>query len=188
MRRILIALVVLGVAATIASAENSIGFYGSMWKPSDLDRVWGGGAKIQMELAPSVYIEARGTYFPRAKDEDDDVDEVKIDIIPIEGLGILKLPVDEAFTPYAGGGIGYYMFRTAEEPDNVSIEVENKFGFFVVGGFEIGLGEAVKLFAEGKYTFLDNVTVKAESGGVTAEDDDGKLSGFGGNVGMLLLW
>ena len=184
MRYILTALVVLMFATAVASA-NGIGFYGSFWKPEDLDNAFGGGAKLQVEVVPGILLEARGGYFPKAKEED--VDEIEIDIIPVEAGGILKLPID-VVTPYVGGGIGYYMFNTAKEPSGVTVEVENKFGLYGVAGLEIALGEVASLFGEAKYTYLDKVEVTAKSGGASVSHDDGKLSGFGANAGILLKW
>lgn len=183
MRYILTALMVLAFATAAASA-NSLGFFGAYWDPDELDHAYGVGGKLQLEVAPSVYIEARATYFPKTKDKEDD--SLKLDIIPVEAAGILKFPVDQ-LTPYAGGGIGYYIFRIAEEPAGVSAEVENKVGLFAVAGLELSIGDAASLFGEAKYTWLDDVELKASAGGVS-DESKGKLSGFGANAGLLLKW
>lgn len=183
MRYILAALAVLTLSAAVASA-NGLGFYGSFWKPEDLDNAFGAGAKMQIEIVPSIFAEARAGYFPKAKDKDED--DFEVDIIPLEAAGIIKFPVDQ-ITPYGGAGAGYYMFRVAKEPDGVSADIENKIGFFAVAGLELALGDSASLFGEAKYTWLKDVEVEAKAGGVSAKDE-GDLTGFGANVGILLKW
>lgn len=173
------ALVILAMAAGSAAA-NGIGAYGSYWKPKDLDNAWGGGAKIQIEVVPSIYLEGRLGYFPEVDDEP------KLDITPVELAGVLKFPVDR-FTPYLGAGAGYYLFDLKDVPAGIDVTVDDEIGYFGVAGAELSLGANVSLFGEAKYTWLDEVKVEVQVGGVTMTDK-GNLSGWGANVGLLLKW
>lgn len=179
--------IALGVllSASVVMA-NGIGVYGSYWKPEDMDNGWGLGAKVQVEVVPSIFLEARGGYFHEIEVEDAEEDDPKLSIVPLEAAGLLKFPVDQ-LTPYVGGGVGYYMFDVVDEPAGISIDVENKVGFFAVAGLELALGENISLFGEGKYTWLDEVEIEAETAGFKVTDE-GDLSGFGANVGLLLKW
>ena len=56
------------------------------------------------------------------------------------------------------------------------------------GGLELALGDAASLFGEAKYTYLEEVEGSAKAGGDSESIDDGKLSGLGANVGILLKW
>ena len=51
MRTILLALVVLLLVSTVASA-NGLGVFGSWWKPKDLDDAYGGGCGERMGSEP----------------------------------------------------------------------------------------------------------------------------------------
>lgn len=166
---------------------NGLGFYGSYWNPEDLDNAWGGGAKVQVEVVPSIYVEARAGYFHEVEAEDEDSEDApKLNIVPLELAGILKFPVDQ-ITPYVGAGAGYYMFDVADEPEGISITVDDKIGYFAVAGLELSLAENASLFGEAKYTWLDEVDIEATGFGMTIKDE-GDLSGFGANVGLLLKW
>lgn len=181
--RYVLALVVLAVAAG-STLANGIGAYGSYWDPKDLDNAWGGGAKIQIEVVPSIYLEGRLGYFPEAEDNGDD--GPKLDIVPVELAGVLKFPVDQ-FTPYLGAGAGYYLFDVKDVPTGIDVTVDDEIGYFGVAGAELSLGANVSLFGEAKYTWLDEVEIKAKAGGVTITDKS-NLSGWGANVGLLLKW
>lgn len=174
---------VLGAGMAVA---NGLGVYGSYWKPEDMENAWGVGAKVQVDVVPSIFVEARVGYFHEMETEDAEDDDPKLNTLPLELAGILKFPVDQLM-PFVGGGVGYYMFDVADEPAGVSISVDNKIGFFAVAGLELALGENASLFGEGKYTWLDGIDVEVKSGGLKVTDE-GDLSGFGANVGLMLKW
>jgi opacity protein-like surface antigen len=183
MRKFLVVLGVVLLSAVVASA-NGVGVFGSYWDTKDADSGYGGGAKLQMDIMPNICVEARGSYFPDFGDSSGD--EIKLDIIPLEADAIIKFPIAEKLTPYVGGGAGYYMFEVDNNVEGVDISIDDEFGFFALAGLEIGLGEQVVLFAEGKYTWLD-ATVKAKGGGME-DEETGTLDGFGGNAGLMLKW
>lgn len=178
MKKVLAVLSVLVLGAAAASA-NSIGLYGSYWDTDDADDGFGGGAKIQVEVVPSIYIEARGGYFPEFGG-DDDVGSV--DIIPIEVAALVKLPAG-MLALYGGVGGGYYMF---EVDSDIDIDVDDELGYFVLGGVEIPLTGNLAIFGEAKYTWLE-ATVSASDDTITIEEDS-SLDGLGGNAGILLKW
>ena len=181
-------LVILGVvllSSVVASAAGGLGVFGSYWDTKDADSGWGGGAKLQMEAIPNIFLEVRGSYFPDFGDSSGD--DAKLNIIPAEADAIIKFPVSDQFIPYVGGGGGYYMFDIDNnDSEDVDITVDDEFGFFALAGLEIGLSEQVSLFAEGKYTWLD-VTAKASGPGVDVSED-ASMDGFGGNAGLMLKW
>ena len=179
-------LAVLGVVllGSVVACANGLGFFGSYWDTKDADSDWGGGAKLQLEIIPNVFVEARGTYFPEFGEKSGD--EVKVDIIPVEADAILKFPIADQFKLYGGGGAGYYIFNVKNDVDDVDIEVDNELGYFAVAGVEIALSEQVSLFAEGKYTWLDTTTT-AKFEGVEEKQDD-SLDGFGGVAGIMLTF
>lgn len=184
MRMFLVVLGVVLLGAVVASA-NGLGVFGTYWKVEDGgDDGFGAGAKLQFEVMPNICLEARGSYFPEFGD--DSGDELKIDIIPAEADAIIKFPIAEQFAPYVGGGAGYYMFNIENNIEGVDVTMDDEFGFFALAGLEIGLGEKVVLFAEGKYTWVE-ATVKATGGGMS-DEESGKLDGFGGNAGLMLKW
>jgi opacity protein-like surface antigen len=184
--RWMLAMAAMAMLATTVMA-NGLGLYGSYWKPEDMENAWGAGAKMQVEVVPSIYVEARAGYFHEIEAEDvEDEGAPKLNVVPLELAGILKFPVDQ-ITPYAGAGAGYYMFDVADEPEGVSITVDDKIGYFAVAGVELALSDNASLFGEAKYTWLDEVDVEAKAGGTTLKDK-GDLSGFGANVGLLLKW
>jgi opacity protein-like surface antigen len=176
-------LVVLGVVllGTVVASANGLGVLGSYWDTADADSGWGIGAKYQLDAAPSICVELRGSYFPDFGDSDD---ESSLDIIPVEADAIYKLPIADRLTSYVGGGVGYYMFELDSDNDGVKVDVDDEFGWFALAGVEFILTEQLALFAEGKYTWLD-VTAKASGDGVDASED-ASLDGFGGNAGVML--
>ena len=178
-------LCVLGVVllGAVAASANGLGVFGSYWDTNDNDDVWGGGAKLQIDLMENICVEARGAYFPEFGDSSGE--ELKVDIIPVEADAILKFPISDMLTPYVGGGVGYYIFDVENDIEGVDVDIDNEFGYFALAGVEIAFNEQVSLFAEGKYTWLE-ATIEA-SGDVEGEET-GKLDGFGGNAGLMLKW
>ena len=189
MRMFLVVLGVVLLGVGIASA-NGLGVFGSYWDTKDADSGWGGGAKLQLEAMPNIYIEARGSYFPDFGDSSDD--DPTVDVIPVEADAIVKFPLADRFAPYVGGGAGYYMFDVSgnvhdeDSGANISVDIDDEFGWFALAGVEIGLSDQVSLFAEGKYTWLD-ATMKAKGDGIDGSEDI-CLDGFGGNAGLILRW
>ncbi len=177
MKRILVVLLALTVCASVASA-NGLGVYGSYFKFKDADKGgFGGGGKLQMSFGEYVGLELRGTYFP---------DVARSDPKLVFGAGeldlILLLPLSETVKPYVGGGAGYYVF----DLDAPGVETENKLGWFGVAGVQVGVSDNVAFFGEGKYISVEADVEGAGFNDVT--DTDEKLTGFGGNVGLMFIW
>ena len=174
MKRVLIALLALMVCANLASA-NGLGFFGSYWKLEDADDGgFGGGAKLQMSFGDYVALELRGTYFPDLMGT-----EPKLTAVPVEIGLIVLLPLSETVKPFFGGGPGYYMFDIEDG------EVDDNLGWYALAGVQVGLGEHAAFFANGKYTSIE-ATVKGDDLG-EVEDMD-KITGFGGDVGLMFTW
>jgi hypothetical protein len=187
MRKFGSTLAVWALGASLASA-GGIGFYGSYWDSEDPGAGTGGGVKISVPVAESLALELRGSYI-QDFDKMDDIGQKDFAIIPIEADLVIQVPLGDALTLYAGGGAGYYVTPEYEskvavegslEPD---IDFKDTVGYFGVGGLEIKLSDAVSLFAEAKYTWLE--LDEAEVDGVTVKDLNGKMDGLGANAGIM---
>ena len=187
MKKVLLAVVVMGLGAVMASA-NGLGFFGSYWDTESAGDGFGAGAKLQLEVVPHMFMEFRGTYFEDLSDdgETEGVDN-KLQIIPAEAGLVITFPVSKQFKPYAGGGAGYYFADATVEADGMDedIDIDDEIGYYAVGGFEIGLAENFYIFAEYKYTWVEIDTFVIED-----VEFEGKtvLDGPGGNAGLLLKW
>ncbi len=93
-------------------------------------------------------------------------EETKLRIIPLE-LGLRFLISKGDFTPYIGGGVGYYFYQEENVIGQLS---DNKFGFFGETGFKIFIVKKFFIDIKGRYTFL-----KVD---VQQEEESIDLSGF----------
>jgi len=184
--RILIASVIAALGLQSAVASNGIGFFGSYWNTEDSDDGFGGGAKLKIELMPGLCFEVRGSYFPDLAADEDDAD-IDLKVIPVEGALIVELALQEGVNIYGGGGAGYYFMHTDVEVGGVELDVgvDDSVGYFGIAGLELCISEAVTLFAEGKYTWLDIDEIEIE-GLVIPLEEDIELNGFGANAGLLI--
>ena len=92
MRRILIALTAVTLAAASAPAAN-IGVFGSYWDTDDLDDTWGVGARLRIGPPTPLALELRGTYFDDIT-EDGGPGDVELEAIPAD----VGLVLDDGFT------------------------------------------------------------------------------------------
>ncbi len=184
MKKLLVALAVMALCATVASA-NHLGLYGSYWKTKDAGKGWGAGGKFRIGLVEEfLAVELRGGYFFDLADDEEDVDG-KLTVIPVEAALVITFPFAEEFVAYAGGGGGYYFMDGEVTVAGIKedLDIKDEPGFFGVAGGEINFSENAALFIEGKYQFL-----KIKEINDIEVDEDNKLDGFGGNAGLLLKW
>jgi hypothetical protein len=94
-------------------------------------------------------------------------DDTSQDVIPLELAGLVNLPLfGERIVPYAGAGVGYYLFQD---------DLDDDWGFFPLVGMEFGM-QNFSLMAEARWLILE------------ADDDFGDsadVDGFGANLGLL---
>jgi hypothetical protein len=162
------------VLALLLCAGSSYGYYGwgiygSYWSPSDADGEFGPGAKITIEMVPSVQLELRGTYYNRF-DADSDSGDVDLRVIPLEAGLALTLPVMKVHRAYGGGGFSYYLVDADDGPD-----IDDDAGGYLVVGVDFQVQEMAAIFVEGKYNFVQL-------------DEDIDMNGPGANAGLLITW
>jgi hypothetical protein len=157
----------------LAPHAHAIGIMGCWWNlDSSDDDGWGGGLRQEIPLLPPkdnedalvrLALDTRASYF-RFSDAD-------MNVIPLELGGEVELGLI-----YAELGGGYYIF------DAEHFDVENSWGWYVLGGVMIGRG-AKGLFGEVKWTSLtaDLKNVDVDLGDVPNSID---ADGVGINVGI----
>lgn len=187
MKKALLALAAIGLGAISAyAAGGGLGVFGTYMDTDDLGTAYGGGLKFKFEVADYLAAELRASYVTGF--EEDDIEYDNLYVVPVEADLLFNFPLkDTPITVYAGGGGGYYVmpeFEVDGPVGTMDVDFEDSFGFFGVGGVELALGDAVSLFAEAKYLFLevDEVEiddVKVEGGGEV------KFTGLNANAGLM---
>jgi hypothetical protein len=128
-------LVTVGLTAAVPGA-HALGVFATWWNMNDADdNGFGVGVRQTIKILPVVAIDTRASYLS--------FDDSDLKMYPLEATGLARLGLF-----YAGLGVGYYIFD-ADGPD-----LENNFGWYVVGGVEVGAG-AVSVFGELKWTQLE---------------------------------
>jgi len=132
----------------------------------------GGGALVRFELLDWLAVDARASYF--------DLSDVDLALVPFEAAALFRLPLlENTLVPYAGLGIGYYMFT-----DSDLVEVGNSVGFFPVIGLEFHFGSEKRwaVFGEARWLFISS-DVETAVGSLDDLDSD-DISGVGVNLGV----
>lgn len=189
MKRLAAVMAVAVLAVPLAWGANGLGLFWSYYDMAEFENGWGGGAKLKLQVAPGIFIEARGTYLANFYDEGVDED---FSIVPVEGDLLIEFPIaPDQFFIYGGGGGGYYITPKytgdhAVGGPNADIDPDDSVGFFAIAGAQINLSPQAGLFAEGKYVWLKVDELRIEGDDYdTAEDNWG---GWGFNAGLVLLW
>ena len=152
----------------------SLGFGVQYWEPKDIDEFdedgfW--GANLIARIQPSEYfaIDFRlggsgvwdgDTYYIDGRKYETDVTFM---CSPFEAGIVFMLPLGDAVTLYAGPGVGYYYYDIDIETTSKHhhhyhsewsdhIELEDDFGWYVVGGLKIQLTSCFSIFGEARYT------------------------------------
>jgi hypothetical protein len=182
------------VILTGHSFGSNISLINSYWSPADFSDEFGPGIKLQASMSELIDLEFRASLFP---DMGEDViqgeDRITVDlsVTPLE-LGVLA-NVPYIYEPlvqsYLGAGLGYYMIDlSAKGPaGSIDYDVDNEIGFFLLAGARLYLTEELVLISEVQYRIVEGDAVsKADDG--TTSDIGFKLNGFGGSVGLGLMW
>lgn len=177
---------VLFAAAALAliagpAAANDFSVFGSYWDTQDMDEGLGGGAKLRL----GRYVELRGTYFSDlTADTDPERFDFEVSAIPIEAGLRFDFTQGQSFTPYVGGGAGYYMLDTTEG------EIDDEVGWYAVLGAEFGrqnsglgfMAEAIYRQMEATVTDLPN---DFPDPGDVRDEVVLQLDGLGVNAGLV---
>jgi hypothetical protein len=169
-RLTLLAVLCVSAAGCAHGSGVELGAFASSLDSDDLGEGYGGGAKLELNPIDLVSVDARASYI-RFNDTD-------IDMVPLEVAGLVNFAMlAEHIVPYAGVGVGYYLF------DGDGADLDDEVGFFPLVGLEIGL-QPVSVLIEGRWLFLEADVDSAE-----AELDnlsEATVDGFGVNVGLLI--
>jgi len=168
---ILVVLVVLAFAsgAWARGAGIELGVFGSYLDSADLGDGYGVGAKLELQAIDWVSIDARASYIL--------FENPDVDMVPLELAALVNIPLaDEQIVPYAGVGVGYYIF------DADGFDMDDEVGFFPVVGLEIGAYN-LSFLIEARWLFLESDLDKAadEFGNSSEADLDGLVI----NLGLL---
>ena len=158
----------VGGCATGSGVE--MGFFGTSHDSDDLGRGYGGGAKLELNPIDLLSIDGRASWIR--------YDDVGVDMVPLEVAGLINLPLFwERFVPYAGVGMGYYVFTGSGS------DLKDEVGYFPLAGLEIGFHK-LSVLAEARYLFMKTDVENGE--GDLLGRDRADLEGLGVNVGLLL--
>lgn len=167
-------LVLLGVLAVALGGCShgrgvEAGLFGASLDADDFGQGYGAGAKLELNPLDMVSIDARASWIR--------FDNTNVDVTPLEAAALLNAPMlGERIVPYAGAGVGYYMF------EGHGADVDDNVGFFPLVGLEVGL-QRLSVLAEARWLFLqtDVDSSKAELGNIT----NANVDGLGINLGLL---
>jgi opacity protein-like surface antigen len=177
-KTILCATAALALLAVPAMATD-FGLYGAYWDTKDADQALGVGAKLRV----GRFVELRGTYFSDVTaDTDPERFDFEVSAIPLEAGLRFDFAENEAFSPYVGGGVGYYLLDTSEG------DIDDEVGWYALVGTEFarqpsGLG----FMAEAIYRGIEG-TVKEDNDGFPDHIHDNvklNLDGLGVNAGIV---
>src|SRR6478609_8235301 len=134
----------------------------------------GGGALVRFGLMDWLAVDARASYF--------DIGDLDTALVPLEAVALFRVPLlEDKLVPYAGLGIGYYMFT---DSDLASVSDSDSVGYFPVVGVEFRFGKEKQwsVFGEARWLFIFSDVDAAVSSGLTTDN----LSGVGLNLGVAL--
>ncbi|HEV2853407.1 MAG TPA: outer membrane beta-barrel protein [Thermoanaerobaculia bacterium] len=170
------ALAALAVSAVPARAAD-FGLYGSYWDTEDADQALGVGGKLSFgrifELRASYFSDVTADTEPESRD-------FEIKALPLEAGLAFKFAQGERFSPYIGGGAGYYLLDTNR------FDVDDEVGYYAVLGADIKGASGLGFMVEGIYRNME-ATVRGDLGDNADVDDevDLQLGGFGVNAGLV---
>ena len=173
-KQILWTAAVLALLAGPASAAD-FGLFGSYWDTKDADNAVGVGGKIDF----AHHFELRASYFSDlTADTSPESRDFEIKAIPLEAGLNFKFAPSDRFTPYVGGGIGYYLLDTNRG------DIDDETGWYGVVGANIRGSSSLGFMVEGIYRGME-ATVRGDD----PSDITGKVNvdfgGLGVNAGLL---
>jgi opacity protein-like surface antigen len=181
-------LLVLALCAAPAAA-SSIGFFVSSYSPSDTDASEGvgfdlefGSGPVEFEMRLSIYEELFSDANPKS---------FTIEAVPIDFGVNRSFAGGQKITPYAGGGITYYVLdfgvtttTTTGEPRGQDIDPE--IGYYAQVGFEFQINSNWKGSLEALYRQVDTNVEGDDLGLEVNQKVD--LGGGAINFGVAVQW
>lgn len=174
---------VLGLASQVDAAR--VGLFGSHWEAGNAGEEIGYGALIRMDAGQGLFMDLRGSWYEFKQSSAGQSRTLRL--IPLEIALLTSYPGSTEFAPYFGGGWGYYIADgdVNEGAGSTSLNIDNEFGYFLVGGLDIRLSRSVRFFAEAKYAWVRFSDVETEDG---VDQPNIKADGLAINVGLILRW
>lgn len=177
-KTILFAVAVLAILAGPAAATD-FGVFGAYWDTQDADEALGVGAKVRL----GRFVELRGTYFSDVTtDTSPERFDFEVSAIPLEAGLRFDFAEGSAFSPYLGGGAGYYLLDTTEG------QIDDEVGFYALVGAEFGQrASGLSFMAEAIYRQMEATVTEDEDGFPDDIRDDVafQLDGLGVNAGIV---
>jgi opacity protein-like surface antigen len=164
----------LALLAGPASATD-FGLFGSSWETKDADQGLGLGGK----LGVGRFFELRAAYFSDlTADTSPERRDFEIKAVPLEAGLAFKFAEGERFTPYVGGGVGYYLLDTNRG------EIDDETGYYAVLGADFKAASGLGVMVEGIYRGME-ATVRGDDPGDIVGDVGVDFGGLGVNAGLV---
>lgn len=174
MKKALLTTAVIALLAGPASAAD-FGLFGSYWDTKDADQAYGVGGKLNF----ARFIEVRATYFKDVTaDTSPESRDFEVRALPLEAGLVFKFAPGERFTPYVGGGAGYYLLDTNRG------EIDDETGWYAVAGADIKGSSGLGFMAEAIYRSME-ATVRDDDPTDIVDRVNIDLGGFGVNAGLV---
>jgi opacity protein-like surface antigen len=174
---------ILWVAAALVlvvgpASANDFGLFGSGWNTKDADQGMGVGGKVNLgrlfELRAAYFSDLTADTSPESRD-------FELKAVPLEAGLAFKFADNERFSPYAGGGVGYYLLDTNRG------EVDDETGWYAVLGADFKTSENLGFMVEGIYRGME-ATVRNDDPSDVIGDVDLDFGGLGVNAGLVWSW
>jgi opacity protein-like surface antigen len=165
--------VALASSGPALAVDFNAGAFGSYYDSDDAGEAWGGGGLVRLGLAQWFALDARASYL--------EFSDSDLRMIPLEAAATFRLPLmQNKLIPYAGGGVGYYIF----DVKGANVSIDDDVGFFPLVGLELRFGSQSQwgLFGEARWLFLSSDLDTASDELTSPRQDD--IDGLGVNVGI----
>lgn len=168
------------VATSPVAADNSFGVFGAFHNTEDVDSSTGAGLRTRLG-----WLDLRASWLnDLTRDTSPESLDFELQAVPLEAGVAFNFMEDARWSPYAGGGLSYFLL------DSDDVEIKDQAGFYGVLGSEFGMRENLNFMLEAVYRNMEaeverdpnsvrdvtNIDLERES---TVE-----LGGFGVNAGI----
>lgn len=166
-------LVLLLLTGTVFAGSFSIQAKASYFLPSDdyFKSIYGKaptyGAKIGLDIWKGLGLWVDAEFYSKTGKTTMTAETTKLQLVPISaGLRFLFMHAKN-FSPYLGGGVGYFQYKETNPIGTVS---KGDVGFVVQAGVMLKLGRVVFVDFQGSYSSckVSPAGVEAELGGIKA--------------------
>jgi hypothetical protein len=170
---------ILWIAAVVLLAgpasATDLGLFGSGWNTKDADQGMGVGGKFGI----GEIFELRAAYFSDlTADTSPERRDFELKAVPLEAGLAFKFAQNERFTPYVGGGGGYYLLDTNRG------DIDDEAGWYAVLGADFQTRENLGIMVEGIYRGME-ATVRGDDPSDIIGDVDVDFGGLGVNAGIV---